>query len=192
MELNNKGITLVEIIVSVALISVVLIFLFYMLIQVNNENADNELRSSYLVNQASFIKQIEEDFIDYKLESITNECDIEKNSGETTKDTLYLANINNTSEVKCLKFIYEDSLIDYGYLFLYQREVNENLLPTLSYYRGDGFRQSVELEDYTWDESTSATSDTDTFSDCSLFTASIPIIGPDNNDYSINLSYSNC
>jgi len=194
MRLNNKGITLVEIIVSVALISIVLIFLFSLLIQVNNENADNEVKSSYLVNQSTFIKQIEEDFLDYKLLYGEN-CDdyginVYKSSGETSENTIYLPRWNEDDEqFKCLKFELEDSNYNYAFLFLYKREDDKTIL---SYYRDD-FKQSVELEEFDWDMnvdnngyqlSVSATNNEN-----NMYAYSLPIIGPDSNDYSINLSY---
>lgn len=206
MKLNNKGITLVEIVISVALISIVLIFLFNLLIQVNNENADNEIKSSYLVNQSTFIKQIEEDFIEYKLSSATIFDDIET-TGTTDENKLVLPSLDGTptiqkkgqiGNIKCLKFTYSDSEYTYAYLFIYKKtepSPAEGELPyktILSYYRGN-YRQSVELEEFNWDDNYSvdneiydAKCDTiNEFTSCTL-----PIIGPDSNDYSINLSYA--
>lgn len=202
MKLDNKGLTLVEIVVSVALISVVLIFLFTLLIQVNNENADNEVRSSYLVNQSAFIKQIEEDFIEYKLQSGTACTSTNINptgTTETTSASLYLPRIYgtvstnaSTGNIKCLKFTFDSSSeYTYAYLFLYKRsETNppagEPAFKTiLSYYRGD-FKQSVELEDFDWSVNTLGA----TYNNGTYKVYSLPIIGPDYNDYSINLSYA--
>ena len=61
MKLNNKGITLVEIIIAIALISIVLLFLFILLVNVNDINEESELNSSYLINKSLIIKNIEED-----------------------------------------------------------------------------------------------------------------------------------
>lgn len=194
MRLNNKGITLVEIIVSVALISIVLIFLFSLLIQVNNENSDNEVKSSYLVNQSTFIKQIEEDFLDYKLLYGEN-CDdygisVYNTSGDTNDYELYLPRWNEDYDhFKCLKFELDDSNYSYAFLFLYKRNDNKTIL---SYYRGD-FKQSVELEEFDWamnvDDDGDQLSVSATNNVNNMYAFSLPIVGPDSNDYSINLSY---
>ena len=198
MKLNNKGITLVEIIISVALISIVLVFLFNLLIQVNNENSDNEVRSSYLVNQATFIKQIEEDFIEQIL-SLGETCTSSDFAESETENKLYLPKIYNDSvslsgtniNIKCLKFTYEDN--HKSYLFLYKRKDGTSYKTILSYYNGD-FKQSVELEDFNWNDNL-----TPICNKCNVVTTSelstykvysLPIIGPDYKDYSINLSYA--
>lgn len=198
MKLNNKGVTLVEIIISVALISIVLIFLFNLLIQVNNENSDNEVRASYLVNQSTFIKQIEEDFLDFNFSS-GGECSsdgvsLNASSGDTSANTIYLPRWNGTTNYKCLTFRfsdYDNKGYTYAHLFLYQRTdaTNEKGYVTiLSYYRGD-FKQSVELEDFDWDINNYEVDIPPTNGTNGMYAYSLPIIGPDYNDYSINLSY---
>lgn len=185
MKLNNKGITLVEIIVSVVLISIVLLFLFTLLIQVNNENSDNEVRASYLVNQSTFISQIEEDFIDYKLSE-----GIKCSDDDISNLNLSRLYENNFQNMKCLTFTFYES--NNAYLFLYKREENEEVpyKTILSYYRGD-FRQSVELEDFDWTENEEDVSyDVSYNNGVTYKTYSLPIVGPDYNDYSINLSYA--
>lgn len=210
MKLNNKGITLVEIIISVALISIVLIFLFSLLIQVNNENADNEIKSSYLVTQSTFIKQIEEDFIEYKFQNGYECSSIDSLTSETDSSTLHLSRIltgtaviqkaGTKGNVKCLRFEFDpDSEYTYAYLFIYKREdvttaTSGDYQTILSYYRGD-FKQSVELEDFDWDEDNYDQTDTKYNANCKsdyngFKSCTLPIIGPDSNDYSINLSYS--
>ena len=196
MKLNNKGITLVEIIISIALISIVLVFIFSMLIQVNNENAENEVKSSYLINQAAYIKQIEEDFLDYKLKLI------EKCDGSNKPS------ISGITNNYCLHFKYDNETTTTtddieAYLFLYQRTKSDSTEKetALSYYRDENhannFKQTVILEDYVWPNTSDNTfwvsprSSTLTTA-CTAYSAKLPIIGPDGNDYSINLSYANC
>ena len=191
MKLNNKGITLIEIIISVALISIVLVFLFSLLIQVNNENADNEVNSSYLVHQSTFTKQIEEDFIEYKLQSGASCTTSDVSKTEATKP-LYLPKLKSTPDftvtssshnIKCLKFTLDNGNIT-AFLFLYKTTNDET---ALSYYRGD-FKQSVKLENFDWNENKNNIKDDDASTDYKVY--SLPIIGPDNNDYSLNLSYA--
>ena len=61
MKLNKKGITLTEIIISIALISIVLIFLFSLLILVKDINDESEVNSTYLINKSLILKNIEND-----------------------------------------------------------------------------------------------------------------------------------
>ena len=61
MKLNKKGITLVEIIISIALISIVLVFLFSLLVDVKDMNDEASINSDYLINKALILKNIEED-----------------------------------------------------------------------------------------------------------------------------------
>lgn len=198
MKLNNKGVTLVEIIISIVLISIVLVFLFVMLIQVNNETEENEVRASYLIDQASYIKQIEEDFLDYKLKQIRKLC-------PSLIDGLAI-------NKKCLRFTYDNIDSASGddinsYLFLYERDKPDGEKETvLSYYRDENdannFRQTIVLEDFNWDDNSASAiinNNTETVllningNNCSqTYSASLPLIGPDGNDYSINLSYANC
>lgn len=204
MNLNNKGITLVEIIVSVALISIVLVFLFNLLIQVNNENSDNEVKSSYLVNQSTFIKQIEEDFLDApNFTGTAVKCDGNANISKTNSSAdIYLPRLKGSGpiftgngdarNIKCLQFNIDTN--QKSYVFIYKREETgtSNFKTILSYYKGD-FKQSVELEEFDWNmnvDNNNAQLEIDISSLNNMFSYSLPIIGPDYNDYSINLSYA--
>ena len=151
MRINNKGITLVEIIISVSLISIVLVFLFNMLIQVNNENSDNEIKSSYLVNQSTFTKQIQEDFLDFHLEEIGGTLCNLVTSGTTSESQLSLPKLETTEHFKCIKFDFDNTIYSYAYLFIYERTDKKTIL---SYYRGD-FKQSAELEEFIWEDNLS-------------------------------------
>ena len=72
MKLDNKGITLVELIISVALISIVIIFLFRLLVDVryNNHNTDFNLENQQ--TRAMIIKTIETDFLEKKLVGLSD------------------------------------------------------------------------------------------------------------------------
>lgn len=206
MKLNNKGVTLVEIIISVALISIVLIFLFSLLIQVNNENSDNEVKSSYLVNQSTFIKQIEEDFLDYGFAGTATNCQSSTNISKTDSAAdIYLPRLfgsspiftgnASTRNINCIQFTYPDGTK--SFVFLYKRDETSTSNTTdyktiLSYYRGD-FKQSVELEEFDWNlnvDSSGNQLEVTINSNAGIYAYSLPIVGPDYNDYSINLSYA--
>ena len=79
-KLNKKGTSLTELIVSVALLSVVLIFMFRMLTDLNNEITNDVFATDNQVIRAEIIKEIESDLKDKKLYSI--------NSAGSTTDTL--------------------------------------------------------------------------------------------------------
>lgn len=76
MKLNKKGITLVEIIISIALISIVLIFLFSLLVDVKDMNDEASINSDYLINKALILKNIEEDLDIATTELNINTCEI--------------------------------------------------------------------------------------------------------------------
>lgn len=70
---NNKGITLIELIISVSLISVVLVFLFQMFVDVRySDNRTNYSRVNQQ-NRAIIIKTVQDDFLNYKLTGLTSE-----------------------------------------------------------------------------------------------------------------------
>jgi prepilin-type N-terminal cleavage/methylation domain-containing protein len=63
MKLNNKGITLIEIMISVTLIAIVMVFLFNLLIDLRADEGLSTKKNSDLINQAGIIRLIENDFV---------------------------------------------------------------------------------------------------------------------------------
>lgn len=113
--MNNKGITLIEIIISIVLISIVLIFLFSLLITVNDINYESEVNSTYLINKSLILKNIEEDFdkaSNIKIVECTPENPgdypiTELYSGYAKPDqTNYFGSNDKLKKNKCLKFEY--------------------------------------------------------------------------------------
>lgn len=72
MRLNNKGMTLVEIIISVALISIVMGFLFKVILDVNYERDNFDYASTNQINRAEIISLIQKEVITYGLEDVTS------------------------------------------------------------------------------------------------------------------------
>lgn len=111
---KNKGMSIVEIIISIAIISIVLILLFSILVQIRSEDQNNQIQSNFIVNQATFIKGIEEDIVNYGVESVGN-C--------TPTD----ANITNSlvsgfeDAYKCVKITYAANYLEdnIGFLLIY-------------------------------------------------------------------------
>jgi len=114
--MNKKGITLIEIIISIVLISIVLIFLFSLLVTVKDINYNSKVNSTYLINKSLIIKKIEEDFeraTSIKLES----CKIKDfyTTYPSSDDITYFINTSgsydeNLTYNKCLKFTYTISV----------------------------------------------------------------------------------
>ena len=68
--MKNKGFTLVEIIVSIALISIIMIFLIKLLIQVNYERVNELYDSANAINRSEILKTVEND-LHNKLKTIS-------------------------------------------------------------------------------------------------------------------------
>jgi len=69
-SLNNKGMTLVELIISVALLSIVMTFLFKIIIDVKYEKDNSGFAEANQVNRAEFIRTVQNDLLDKKFESL--------------------------------------------------------------------------------------------------------------------------
>lgn len=81
MKLNNKGLTLIELIISVVLISVVMLFMYGLLNDANDENNDNSFARDNQINRSEIIKEIEDEFL-------TRRIDLINIKDESTTDTL--------------------------------------------------------------------------------------------------------
>lgn len=73
MKLNNKGVTIIELLVSVALLSVVLMFLYNLLSSVTFEKDNDFIANSNQANRIDIINTIESDLI------LDNNIEIDKN-----------------------------------------------------------------------------------------------------------------
>ncbi len=79
MKLNQKGITLTELIVSIALISIVIMFLFRLLVDVRYNENNIDFNRANQQTRAIVLKTIQKDFLEKKLIKITDRT---QNSGE--------------------------------------------------------------------------------------------------------------
>ena len=82
MKINNKGVTIVELLVSLALLSVVLMFLYNLLSNVTFEKNTDFIANSNQANRIDIINTIENDLI------LDNNIEIDKN--QTTENILVL------------------------------------------------------------------------------------------------------
>jgi len=101
--MNKKGVTLVEVIISVGLISVVMLFLFNLLIDIQYEDAHTSYAKENQINRASIIKTIQQDFIDYSLQDITM-------TGDDSSKTFTFTFSNTSSK----NLVVNRSTISYG------------------------------------------------------------------------------
>ncbi len=187
---NNKGMTLVEIIVGVTLISIILIFLISVLITVRNEDERSRITSTLLMNQANIIKEIENDFIDLGLVGIAS-C----NDGATMpdrKDTV-LSVIPASSSLRngeghCLKLIYDslNTSENIGYLLYYSYGYSDTEQVNIVGYRRGSKRYLRETpflyEGYGTYKQNCGTDH------CSL-RIDLPVLNEDGEDFGIHLSY---
>lgn len=72
MKLNNKGMTLVELLVSVVLVGVVLVFLFQLLVDLKNESENNDFAYNNQINRTEAIYTIQKDLQKYTLVGVNN------------------------------------------------------------------------------------------------------------------------
>lgn len=97
---NNKGMTIIEILISICIISIVVLLLFNMLIQVRNEDVSNQIQSNFVINQSTFIKELEEDIINYGVKSVSS-CSLQEANISSE-----LLNKGYENKFKCIKFEY--------------------------------------------------------------------------------------
>lgn len=196
MKLNTKGISLVEIIISITLISIIIVFILSVLINIRSEDQESKELSQLKLNQALITKEIHTDFIERELIGIES-CE----DGVTREDDSvrsYIKTSNNSLTTSgtsyCIKLIYnpakgEDNI---GYLLYYSylyKEGTEKVIVT-GYRRGD---KSVIRETQTAIDSSNYGNAN---INCSLnnsnlciITLNMPILAKNGDDYGINLSY---
>lgn len=119
---NNKGMTIVELIVCLILVSVMMIFLLNLLITVQNFSVQNQNVTDLLVNQSVVIKALEKDMNEYKLKGVST-CTTE----DLSQDKRYPIVSNDYSNLYCLKLTYDNSLLEenVGYLVQYTYNYTE-------------------------------------------------------------------
>lgn len=110
--MKNRGMTIIEILISICIISIVVLLLFNMLIQVRNEDMSNQIQSNFVINQATFIKEIEEDIIDYGVKSISS-CSLQE-----ANISRELLNTGYENKFKCIKFEYAADYTEDNIAFL--------------------------------------------------------------------------
>ena len=105
--LNKKGMTLLEIIISIALISVVMLFLFSLLNDIQYESKHSSYAKDFLVSRATIIKDVQEDILN---NNITNVMQVSAGEGKVNlnffRDDTSLMSI----EVESKKITYKNAV----------------------------------------------------------------------------------
>lgn len=104
--LSKKGSTLLELVISIALISIVLVFLMKLLVDLNNIETNNVYAKDNQINRAEIIRTIENDLNNNVLVNIENDG--------STRDNLkikFTFKNNKTSSINATenKFTYKDT-----------------------------------------------------------------------------------
>lgn len=79
MKLNKKGSSLLELIISIALISVVLTFMIRLLVDLNDAETNNDYAKNNQINRAEIIKEIESDLNNKIITKLNDEGSNENN-----------------------------------------------------------------------------------------------------------------
>lgn len=105
--LNKKGMTLLEIVISIALISVVMLFLFSLLNDIQYESKHTSYAKDFLVSRATIIKDVQEDILN---NNITNVMQVSSNENKT--DVHFFKNDTSimSLEVESKKITYKNAL----------------------------------------------------------------------------------
>ena len=82
MKLNNKGMSLMELLVTLVLIGIVLTFIFGLLVDIRNERDNNNFAQNNQINRIEIMHKVGDDLNKYTLESVREE---ENTTGITLK-----------------------------------------------------------------------------------------------------------
>ena len=144
--MNKKGLTLVEIIVSIGLISIVMVFLFQIIMTIKKANDRQNEKTDVLITTTIITREVEKDLESFGLAKDENNLPIkpeickEEDIGniEDTRNNIVPNTANN---IKCLKIIYDESKVknNEGYILYYENNDNKNNDKYfLAYKRGKG------------------------------------------------------
>ncbi len=133
--MNKKGLTLVEIIVSIGLISIVMVFLFQIIMTIKKANDRQNEKTDVLITTTIITREVEKDLESFGLAKDKNNNNLpikpeickEEDIGniEDTRNNIVPNTANN---IKCLKIIYDESKVknNEGYILYYENNDNKN------------------------------------------------------------------
>ena len=123
--MNKRGITLVEVIISVGLISVVMLFLFRLLLDMQFEDAHTSYAKENQVNRAMIIKTVQEDFLNKHLQNIQNNSGVITFTFQEQTKTLKVTNTQidyNGEEVWNLESKNNDTTFDIAHISVTKKD----------------------------------------------------------------------
>ena len=117
--MNKKGMTVIEVLISIVLTTIVVAFIINLLMTIKNYTLNNQTKSDLLINQAVIVKAIEKDFMEYGLKEVTRCEDI-----NTLQDKKIIPASDKlvSSNPYCLKLVYKEDILgdnNIGYLLQY-------------------------------------------------------------------------
>ena len=179
MKLNNKGLSMVEVIVSIVLVSIVLVFMMNLFLSVKRIQNESAIASEYQILVSNTIKAVSDDIIKYGVQKIEW-----ANQGDHTilKMTFNEKRKTNPSEniIKYLKVT--DTYIRYGYNESGTSEAGNEI--TVDENLTNMIRSIPEDTVLNYDNELIVL-----YTDAThyLFKIVIPILGSDSNYYDINI-----
>ena len=87
--MNKKGITIIELLVSISIIAIIIILLLRVMISLNNINNNGTYASSDEISRTTIIKNIENDFLKYSLKGLKVNKKDDKTEITLSFDTKY-------------------------------------------------------------------------------------------------------
>ena len=133
---NSSGMTIVEVLVSVIIISLVMGVLFALLLQIQKASTDVKKKSSLLISQNVVTKAIEKDMIEIGVKAISK-CTFDQFG--FNPDSLDASEVSN-----CVRIEYNKTydIADTGYILIYKQK-SENSSWVIRY--GKGYYQDCTL-----------------------------------------------
>ena len=135
--LNNKGMSLIEILVSITLISTILVFLVQLLNSLESETAKNNFAYDNQLNRAEIIKTIEDDLDSNNLIGVSNNShdninisfafldNLSATLTSSIKDDKYILKYTS-SNGKIYSWTMEGAEIDPCFNFLFHNDIDTN------------------------------------------------------------------
>lgn len=129
--MNKKGLTLVEIIVSIGLISIVMVFLFQIIMTIKKANDRQNEKTDVLIAISIITRDVEKDLNSFGLDETNQpaECKFDNKDNNNIVP-------NSATNIQCIKIIYDSKNVknNEGYILYY----TNNDKHFLAYKRGKG------------------------------------------------------
>lgn len=197
--MNNKGLTLTEIIVSISIVSLVMVFMFQVLITVKTSNDRHKAKTEALVNTSIIMQSVQKDLKTFNLKDINSVSNCSSDSENRLTNQAGIKNqiipssvIASNTYYYCVKLIYNPDNVKYneGYLLFYQN----NNKGFIGYKRGKdnymAYTNVVEIDAIPLEPSDGFNT-YNIIGDNNFYSLKIdiPIVAKDNNTYDLAVSY---